>query len=107
MNIATSLIRRYMKQHFRIQIDESQLVWEAVTLFKEEMDEQMVPVVELTGFSDPLTICCSNYEDTQGNDWLFGLAIEEMSGKWLHGWIVRNGEIVVRDVPFGDAETPS
>ena len=36
-------------------------------------------------------------EVDEGDQWLFGLAIEEQSGNWLYAWTVKNGEIADRN----------
>ncbi|TVY08429.1 hypothetical protein [Paenibacillus cremeus] len=102
MNFATSLFSRYMMQAYDLGIETEKLVWEAVTFFREELDEQVVPVAELAGNPDPLTVCCATYEDKYANQWLFGLAMDDQSGGWLQGWVVRNGEIVHRNIPLAD-----
>lgn len=100
MKDATQLFNQYLRRTYGFVVHESRLIWEAVTFYQDELDEQVVPVAELARLGDPLTVCCATHEDDQGVQWLFGLAIETPTGQFLHAWIVRNGEIVDRDVPL-------
>lgn len=102
MESPTFRFKQYMMKAHDIEIDENVIVWEAVTFYHEELDEQLVPVTELNGFPDPLTICCAEYDDENGDQWLFGIAIEDQSEKWLLGWVVKNGEILHRNIPLTD-----
>lgn len=100
MESVTLRFQQYMMQAHSIEIDENEIVWEAVTFYHEELDDQVVPVTEMKGFSDPLTICCAEYDDENGDQWLFGFATEDQSKKWLLGWVVKNGEILDRNFPL-------
>lgn len=96
MESATKFFSRHMQDVHGISIDERKLFWESVTFCREELDEQVVPVVDLQGFPDPLTIVTAISVDGNGNEWLFGVTIDERTGNLEYGWTVKNGQIVDR-----------
>jgi hypothetical protein len=106
MQKATKLFSIYMLYAHDIAIDERNLAWEAITFCHDELDDQVVPVEDLRNLPNPLTILTSLFQDENGGQWLFGLAIEDQLGRWLYAWIVKNGEIVTRNIPFVDGVRP-
>ena len=104
MQKETKLFSNYMLQVHDMTLEEQQLAWESIAFSHEELDEQVVPVAGLHGLPNPLTISCSTYGDEFGSQWMFGLAHGEEIDIWLYAWIVKDGEIVDRNIPLRGGE---
>ena len=59
MQKETKLFSIYMLYAHDVAIDERKLAWESNAFCHDELDEQVVPVTELQGLSNPLTISCA------------------------------------------------
>jgi hypothetical protein len=77
MQIANRVVLKYAKEKFDLELQVEIINWESVTLFKEEIDTDMIPSDDLAKLKgDQLTILTASFEDREGNSYIFGLVIE-------------------------------
>ncbi|RYG71221.1 hypothetical protein EU245_14810 [Lentibacillus lipolyticus] len=100
MDSATKLFVNHLKKAHGIKVNHEEVVSEAVTLYKEELDHEVFPTEYLKELSDPLLFVTMVYVDQQEQEWIFCLATKDDSHKWLHAVCLKDGELVDRNVPL-------
>lgn len=98
MDAATKLFVNYMKREHAVEVNVDDIFWEGVTLYHDEIDENLFPVKELVGLPDPLLFLTVVYDDRFDQNYIFCIAME--NEKWLHAVCVRNGELYDENVPI-------
>ncbi|MGE5661550.1 MAG: hypothetical protein ACM3X1_04810 [Ignavibacteriales bacterium] len=98
MEKAWGFVQQYMKQVQGVVTREADIAWESVTLYQDELDNHMVPVEVIKSFSDPLTIMSASFADQEGNNWLFGIVIDELV--WRYAFCLKNDQLVDRNIPI-------
>jgi hypothetical protein len=77
MQIANQIVREYARRVLGLELDVGTPSWESVTLFKEEIDADLIPSDDLARLkSDPLIIIMTSFLDREGNSYVFGLVVD-------------------------------
>lgn len=87
-----------MKKEFGIFIDPSTIGEETVTLYKEELDAELIPDKYLGILPDPVTI--QTYVYNEQSEWIIGIALEEQTNNPLFLVCLKNGQRVYQKL-FG------
>ncbi|WP_374717466.1 hypothetical protein [Neobacillus sp.] len=67
-------LKIFMKEQFGIAIDTAKLTEEAVQLYLNELDEEIVPPTVLKSLPDPVVFQTYSYDEE--SEWIIGVALE-------------------------------
>ncbi|MBP1931466.1 hypothetical protein [Ammoniphilus resinae] len=79
LSLAREIVRNYAKEILNLDCDPETLSWESVTLYKEEIDPDLIPIYDLEELihGDPLTIWMVTIEETEDTEIILALIEEE------------------------------
>lgn len=101
MEAAKKLVVNHLEKVHGVEVNQAEIVSEAVTLFQDEIDPEFFPIEYLNELPDPLLFVTMVYVDQQEQEWIFCLATKEDDvHKWLHAVCLKNRELVDRNVPL-------
>lgn len=103
MESETLVFVQYMKEKHGITVDykSAELGWESVTLYHEEIDEDLFPKGNLVSLPDPLLFLIVGHDDEEGHEWIFALIVDdENPSKWYSAYCLKDEEIIDTDIPF-------
>lgn len=98
---ATKLFVTYMKREHEVEVNVADVFWESVTLYHDEIDENLFPVKELIGLPDPLLISTTDFLDEHEHEWIFCIVTEnDNAHNWLHAVCIKEGVLINDNVPL-------
>ncbi|NEU30373.1 hypothetical protein GN156_06210 [bacterium LRH843] len=103
MDKATQLFVNYMKGKHDLDIEYNESIWEAVTMYHEEIDPEMILEEQLKILPDPLLLLTTNYFDDQDQEWIFCIVADNNdSSQWYTAVAVclRDGELIDNQILF-------
>jgi hypothetical protein len=102
MQIANQVVLKYAKENLNLELEAETLSWESVTLFKDEIDTDLVPSEDLTKLEgDPLTILTTSFEDRGGSSYTFSLIVEILNGdhfKMGYAVCLKEGHLFAKNI---------
>ncbi|MBS4223847.1 hypothetical protein [Lederbergia citrea] len=101
MEAATLLFKQYMNRVHCMEILEPELIWEAITLYHEELDRELFPIGNLENLTNPLLFLTTSYVDKLEQEWIFGIAADpDNSNNWYTAVCLKNGGIIDSSIPL-------
>ncbi|WP_117148886.1 hypothetical protein [Paraliobacillus zengyii] len=97
----TELFVNYMEKTHEIKVNINEVIFEGLTMFQAEIDENIFPVKVLKGLPDPLLFLTTVYMDQKEQEWIFCIVTEiDIADKWLHAVCIKDGELIDENVPL-------
>ncbi|WP_112182541.1 hypothetical protein [Paraliobacillus zengyii] len=101
MNGKTELFVNYMKKTHNIKVNIDKVIFEGLSMYKTEIDENVFPVNVLKGLPDPLLFLTTVYMDQNEQEWIFSIVTEiDIADRWLHAICIKDGELIDENVPL-------
>ncbi|MED1561524.1 hypothetical protein AJ85_17045 [Alkalihalobacillus alcalophilus ATCC 27647 = CGMCC 1.3604] len=98
---ATMLFVSYMERKQNLVIEYNENIWEAVTLYHEEIYPELIPAETLKALPDPLLFITTSYEDDQDQEWIFCIVADnDTSSKWYTAVCSLDGKLVESGIPL-------
>lgn len=93
MERATELFTKYMHKEHQIEIDTSEIVWEAVTMYHGELDYELFPIED--NLPDPLLFLTASYVDNEEQEWIFCIVADESNSNiWYTAVCLLEGKLL-------------
>ena len=101
MERATEMFVNYLKRKHDTAIDGAELIWEAITMYQDEIDHELFPIDNLERLPDPLLFLTTSYVDQDEQEWIFCIVTEEENvHRWFYVLCLKNGELVDKEIPL-------
>ena len=95
------LFEHYFTHVHGMTVSLDDTVWEALTMYYEELDPMLFPEEVLTHLPDPLLILSAHYDDETGHEWFLFLATDgDDTSRWLYGGCMKDRELVSKNIPL-------